>query len=517
MKRFSALAILFIFSLFTFSCGGGAGSAWTPSGESPGVASVVELVPSTYVAQTNGFVTFNARVLDGNGRPVPNATVTFTNISSLGTLTSALSVKGMAGKKRASATTAVTDSTGIARINVYSTTSGYATIVAQVYTGMGNVRDKKSVFFTTGDIVGNQPLMPVTVVVDIDGNNNGVYNEDADLNVCSASGDNQVKVRTTLYIMNQRASGYGVYVATDANSLVTFPTSPLNLDWNGDGYYSSIDIDSDGDGNVDIYADTPDKDSDGDPDMDFVTTNSQGEAFSEFTVNCMLGGVERVISVYAYTNSISIPEFGNNSYQGVGGQSIFLQPVTVSGITVTANPSVVAASGTSTITATVATTAGTPPDGTTVQFFTTCGTVNPATKTTSNGIATTTFTAPATVPAGNSCTITAKVGNVSGTVDVTFPALSVSPATYTIDNDSEPATLTFSIYGGTAPYTISVVAAPVGGAFTYTPPATPQAAAGDFSLTGISIPDGVTGTITITVTDSASTPAMAVSVVTVVD
>jgi ABC-type glycerol-3-phosphate transport system substrate-binding protein len=81
MKKIIMLFMLLALSLGTFSCGGGgAGSADTPGGEKHGVASVVRLSPSQYIAQTNSFIFLHAQVFDGNGTPVAGTVVTFKNL-----------------------------------------------------------------------------------------------------------------------------------------------------------------------------------------------------------------------------------------------------------------------------------------------------------------------------------------------------------------------------------------------------------------------------------------------------
>ena len=53
MKKAFILLVLLALSLSAFSCGNGAGSADSPSGENPGIPSVVQLLPSHFIAQTN--------------------------------------------------------------------------------------------------------------------------------------------------------------------------------------------------------------------------------------------------------------------------------------------------------------------------------------------------------------------------------------------------------------------------------------------------------------------------------
>lgn len=138
------IPLLFVLSLFTYSCGGGgaAGSADHPPGESPGTAFTVQLSPNKYVAQTNTSIIFSAKVLDGNGVPVKNIDVSFTNLSLIGTLSS---------------TSAKTDESGLAHTTLSSTTSGFSTILAEINTGVDVVRSKRTVFSLKNRFNGHLP------------------------------------------------------------------------------------------------------------------------------------------------------------------------------------------------------------------------------------------------------------------------------------------------------------------------------------------------------------------------
>ncbi|MEF9427491.1 MAG: hypothetical protein L0956_10135, partial [Candidatus Mariimomonas ferrooxydans] len=78
--------ILLSIALFTIivslaGCGGsGSGSSSEPEGVNPGIPSVIQLLSTNSVAQTNADIQLKAKVLDGNGNPVKNETVTFTNL-----------------------------------------------------------------------------------------------------------------------------------------------------------------------------------------------------------------------------------------------------------------------------------------------------------------------------------------------------------------------------------------------------------------------------------------------------
>ncbi len=469
MRKAVLLLTLLLLSLGVSSCGGGgSGSLSNGGGENPGVPSLVLLAPSSNVAQTNASITLSATVVDGNGAPVPNILVTFTKLSALGTLSTTLPV--------------ATDASGIARVNVHSSAPGFVTVVAQVSVGTGFIREKRSIFFTTSDTTNGLAFTPIAILVDVDGNNNGIYNETSDLKICEAAADNVVRVRATLFIAGVRAPGVVVNFTTDSDALASFPNTPLGTD----------------------------TDFDGDIDIDSVITNSQGEAFTEVTINCLVQNNERIINVYGFTNTLFVPAF-NGFFSGVGAIPLFLQPVTVTGITVTATPSTVLPSGTSRIDATVNTSAG-PISGIAVSFTTSCGTVSPAVSQTSNGVATTTFTAPSTP---GPCTVTARVGSVTGAAVVTVStALSVLPSAVTI-NGTAGGAATFTINGGIPGYTITTnnptfppvpaAVAASGGTFTVTVPAGTAPTSATYTVR-----DSVGTTVTATLTVSAG-PALSIT------
>ncbi|MCX8030334.1 MAG: hypothetical protein N3A59_01980 [Thermodesulfovibrionales bacterium] len=442
LRSFSILTLILIIS----SCGGGGGGS-LPSipGENTGVPSVVQLVPSTFIAQTNGFITLNTKVLDGNGKEIPNITVTFTNLSSIGFLNS---------------TVAVTDSAGIARVNVSSTTPGFVTILAQVYTGAGQVRDRKTVYFTTKD------TLTVTLDMDVDSVPATLPpNQLSDFTLFENSNDDTIKVTATV-----RDAG-GVPVGGGMSVL-----------------WSSSHTEA-----------------------RFIRTDNETNIF---------GQAEAVVKVEPESirnteTFVNIAAFAQNGAANM--VTLFLKPVVPDPTAsyLTANPPVVNVSGTATITAVVMLNTGaTAPDGTTVNFSVTCNPntfpaiVTPFAQTT-NGVAQATFIAP---PAPAICTVTGKVaGIVIGTVTVTVRApLSVFPTSMTLN---EGDTATFTIFGGVKPYTVlssnpnvtvsPVTDTPTGGTFTVTvgnvctpvPPATTCSA----SVT-ILVRDAVGTSVTITLT-----------------
>jgi len=437
---------LIALSLGSFSCGGGgAGGPNVPPGENPGVPSVVQLLPSTFIAQTNSFITLNTKVLDGNGIPVANIPVIYTNLSSIGTL---------------SATSANTNSLGIATVTLFSTTPGFATILAQVNIGVGQVRDRKSVYFSTRDV------LTVTMRLDVDsvpGNGNPStfvgYNETSDFRLFESATDDTAEVLATVY------DAGGVAVAWES---VTWSSSHTEA----------------------TFTRTE------------TTTNVNGQAVAVVKVTpASIRNTETHVNISAYA--------GNGAANMV---TLFLQPVVIDATTssITAQPSVVNTGGTSTITVMVRLNTGAyAPDGTTVNFTTTCGTVTPFAQTTS-GRATATYTAPSTP---GTCTVTATAGGVTiGSVTITVTtALTVQPSAVTVDGAAPADIITFTIYGGIPGYTIATsnpaiilsttTVATSGGTFTATVPA--ATAAGSVTIT-VRDSAGTTATATITITGAAA-------------
>jgi hypothetical protein len=388
MKKIVILVILLAFSIAGLSCGGGAGSSSSPHGENPGVPTIVRLLPSHYIALTNSAITLHAKVLDGNGAPVKNISVIFTNLSPIGTL---------------SATTAKTNNSGLATVFLKSTQTGFVTIQAEVIKGIANVRDKKTAFFSS--TLSLYPFM----YLDVDGNNNKVYNENTDVNLFENGNadDNIVTVRATVYNKyGQRASGSTVTFGADSTE-ATFPL-----------------------GNT-------------------ATTDSEGHASVTVKVTPM--------SVRNLQTVLNITASADNGAAGL--VSLFLQPVTITGIVVTANPTVVAPDGTSTVSASVTMLNSLPvPDGSTVSFVASCGTVDPFAQTI-NGLATAKFTAPSTVPS-SPCRVTASIAGLPSSITTNFADitvttdLSVLPKTQT-ENGLTGGTVSYIITGGVAPYTVT--------------------------------------------------------------
>lgn len=454
MKKLAILLALFALSMGAFSCGGGAGSSNDPLGENPGVPSVVQLSPSHYIAQTNANITLHAKVLDGNGVPLKGVTVTFTNLSEpFGVL------------KPLAATTAVTNNLGIASMNLSSTTPGFATILAQVNTGVGIVRDQKSVFFTSNDVLA------VRMALDVDADNDLIYDEASDILLGETPTDTSVKIRARVYNAGGvLLAGAQVRIAAERAYRV------------GNSVIGTGSICSDGSTTCWIAF----------PLGNTALTNENGEAVFQMVV-----GAE---SLRDFTTNLNI--FAQAGNGAANMKTLFISPVTVSSITVIANPAVLSPSTldspkTSTITATALTNFNQfVPNGTAVNFSidAACaaagGKITPFARTT-NGTAEATFTAPSALM---TCNITASIGSVSATTSVLVTtALTVFPASATI---AVGGTATFTIFGGVPPYAIlssNTAVATVA-------PASVPASGGTFTVTGVSA-----GTATIRVTDNVGT------------
>lgn len=147
-RKLSLTICLGLISLLLTSCGGGGSGADadTPTGQNPGTPSVVQLGGSQSVAQTGASITLMTTVLDGTGRAVQGVNVTFTNLSSTGTL---------------SGTPATTDSNGIARATLSSTTLGFITVRASITSGSGQIWDDETFYFSSG-----APTLSISVIAE---------------------------------------------------------------------------------------------------------------------------------------------------------------------------------------------------------------------------------------------------------------------------------------------------------------------------------------------------------------
>ncbi len=383
----SIIILLFCLPILLAGCGGGGTeSSSAPDGINTGIPTVVKLLPVQFIAQTNSFITLRARVLDGNGNAVPNYPVSFTNLSLTGVLT---------------AVTANTNNSGNAEVRISSTTPGFATILAQVTGGSGTVRDRKTIFFSTNDILTTTMSLDVNSVP-----GNGIYNENSDFILFESDVDDTVEVLATVYDAGgvRVGGGWGV----------SWGTSHAEAGF--------------------VRAETE------------TNVNGQAKAVVKVTPTT-IRDTETHVNVSAFSQ--------NGSFNLT---TLFLRPVVVAAATssLTAKPTTVAPNGTSELTAIVKLTTGAlAPDGTTVSFTATCGTVTPFSQL-ADGIATGTFTAPDTAGA---CTVTATAGGVViGSVVITVAApttpLVVTPSAQSI-SCTNVLGVDYIITGGTPAYTVT--------------------------------------------------------------
>jgi hypothetical protein len=399
IKKFFISGALLTLIFFMTSCGGsGGGSSSTSRGVNAGVPSIVKLSDVQNIVQTNSFVFFKARILDGNGVPVPNEPVTFTNLSSIGTLNAVNAV-----------TVAYTNDLGFATATVFSAEDGFVTVQAEVNSGAGQVRDRRTVFFTSGSLA----LFPF-MILDVDGDGNGIFNEPNDFVLLQDPTDNEVLVRATVFNrFGLPVSGIGVLFGADAT------------------YRPGTDLPcTDGTDTCEIVF----------PDGVQRITNSSGQAFVRvrFEANS-LRSLQTLFNVLALAD--------NGAFNLV---TLFVDPIFFSSVTLSADPSIVDIDGTSTISADVITNLNSPPpDGTTVNFTTTCGSVEPFGQTT-DGRAEVDFTAPST---DGTCFVTGTVSGVFDTVGITVTTdLVISPSSIGVDG-AIGAVVPFTISGGIGPYT----------------------------------------------------------------
>jgi len=421
MKKSLVYIVLFAVVAFLSGCGGGSGPASSPNGVNEGVPSAVQLLPIQSIAQTNSSIYLKAKVLDGNGSVLPGVQVAFTNLSQTGTLSS---------------TVAKTDSMGMATVTLFSGSPGFATVQAEVGSGAGHVRDKKTVFFSIFDFTLPPEVTPSaglpTLTLDVDGNANGIFNEPDDFILFQNQDDSQAIVRATVLDSHQvPAAGVSVSFSSDSTE-ITFPLgSTKTADENGQA---------------------------------LVLIQADPAILRSFTTAATISAVA-----------------GNGAANMV---TLFLEPVFVDKVLVIANPQTVQSGGSSDISALVTTTAGSPvPDGTTVEFSASQGRIPPFGQTT-DGLASVTYTAPQ-VTSNTSATISANVGGKGGTVSVSITPsilpLSVLPANVAVTGIPNPDTdpsdnILFTILGGVGPYqifsdhqTVIPNQSVFGGAFTVDP------------------------------------------------
>lgn len=450
MKRNLMIIALIALCLSAYNCGGGgAGPSNVPAGENSAVPSVLQMQPVQYVAQTGSYIYLKAKVLDGNGMPVPNVHVTFKDVSTtLGFATLGKAPAKVIGRPvapTASTVTTSTDSLGVASTTLYSTTTGFFTIQASVEstTASGSTAaqllTKKTVYYSdytltckdsTGTYIygegctqsttgGTTTTVTPYIELKVDGNNDGWYNGTGDQALFENNdpADNTVNVLATVY------DGKGGYLK---NTKVTFAADSTVVSF---------------------------------PNGTTATTDNNGHALVLAKVTpTTITAENTVVNLTASTTG-----------GAVGLVSLYLSPVTIASVSIAATPTTVATNGTATVTATVKTSLGTAaPDGTSVSFTSVCGvastvstgTITPFAQTTA-GAATATFKAPSTN--NLSCTVSASSGGVTASaiisvytaapeVTVKPDDLKILPATISVAILTISQTFQFTITGGYTPY-----------------------------------------------------------------
>jgi len=409
MKRLFYLILIFLCTAILLSCGGGGtGIDLPPVTQSD----KIELRADSYIAQTTGgnrgSITLEATV-SYKGRAVPGEEVTFINLSAVGNFCN--------DKNKAT-----TDSSGKAKVCIYSTTPGFSTVQAEV-TGAGQVRNRKTVYFSIYDMALPTPPAPPSPYLVL---------EASDYTLFENPGDNQVIITATVFDgSNNPVPNSTVTFGAD----VAFKTSPTGA---CSGGASTCEL---------VF-----------PLGNTKMTDSKGKA-------SVLVEVDPAILRTLKTNLNITAEADNGAANMV---TLNLEPVTVKTISVFANPKIVASGETSNITVQVTTSAGTPvPDNTTVNLTTNIGGIEPFSQTT-KGIAEATFTAP-TLDEGTAdqiATIKAKVSDKEGSVSITVKAPPVSVTLEKVlpekavvigipNPDSDPSdNVEFTIVGGEGPYRV---------------------------------------------------------------
>ena len=395
-KVFFALSLLSILFFLSSCGGGGSGGDMSAPSTNPGVPSVIKLMDVQNIVQVGATVYLKAKVLDGNGNPLQNIGVTFTNIS-----TPAFGVL--------SATGAMTDDKGIATVTLNSSVPGFATIAVSLSSAAGTIRDKTTVYFdTTPPATANQ----ASLTLDVDSNNNGVFDESSDFIMLDPTTKTDALIRATV----TDSTG-----ARMLNSAVTFGSDSPEVTFPAGSSVTAPVVHTNADGQASVVAKVS---------PTILTSNAT-------TVNITASAV--------ISSTLTIPAV----------ITLQLKPVTISSVVVGASPTSVASAGSSTITATVTTSAGTPAAGTMVSFTTSGGGITGFAVTNEFGAATATLNAP-TVTSDTSVTVTATTGGKSGSTSVLVTAPVVTPEPPAAPTLTASSSLTVDgNAGGTVSFTIS--------------------------------------------------------------
>ncbi len=389
---------------------------------------------------------------------------------------------------------------------------------------------------------GNSVTDTSTLAIDIDGNDNGVYNEQTDFYLFENSNDKEAIIRITYKDKYGKAiQGNSVTLTTDSKE-ISFPMgNTVTTDSSGQATVlirveptmlrtltttaSIIATASDTKNAILLYllpitvspsfsaiSATPEIVNTGDNAVitAFVKTNLNttvpNGTIVNFTATCgsvtFSATTTAGVATATYTAPLTAPIDGMCKVT-VSSTDITLGTVNLNiGIidprksSITATPDTIVLEETSVITVMVKNNMGLlVPNGTIVNFTATCGTI-PSSATTLNGVVTANFKAPTSLPANSKCSVTvSSSGIVIGTIDVNIIAkLTVTPASQTV-NKTAGGVAIFTITGGIPAYTITSDNP------SFKPePAKVDESGGTFSVT---IPaNSVADTVTYTVKDS---------------
>jgi hypothetical protein len=261
------------------------------------------------------------------------------------------------------------------------------------------------------------------MILDVDGDSNGIFNEPSDFILFEATGDNEVLVRATVY---------DIYGLPEPFSVVTFGSDfPFRI--------GSDTFCSDGTNECEVVF----------PLGNTATTDINGQASVIVRVD--------PITIRTISALMNITATADNGAANL--VTLFLEPVLISNVVVSADPDIVNTDGNSTITIGVTLNTGHPaPDGTSVNLTTCdaatctspCGSIDPFVQITDGGT-NATFNAPS-IP--NICRVNATANGFSGFTDIVVTDdLAVSPDSIDV-NGTVGGTATFTVLNGIAPYTV---------------------------------------------------------------
>lgn len=340
-------------------------------GSSPGSADNANIHPSTtslsltlrashIVANIGGSVALTAIVRDINGNAVANVPVYFAVKSGTGVLTNS---------------TAISNNAGLIDVLLSSPVGGFVSVIGSLSvptiasSGRGRlavpsgVQEARAVVYFTNRIQDSP-----SIVMSVDGDNNGVFDESEDFSMVPD----------------------GIDALTVKSRLVDIAGLPMRQKL------------------IQFYADSPY--------VSFLKdfnalTDDNGEALTVITASAGILD-EKIPGVTIYA--------GNDATGAVGAVTVYFETINVGSVLLSANPPSVQTGGKATITVWVLSESGHPmPDGTVVTLTSSGGSIDPVVIL-SGGTSTATFTAPGTA---GTVSITGSAGGKqsSTSVEVTAP------------------------------------------------------------------------------------------------